>query len=224
MDSQRPAIATQNAMRTPKHKILARFTVLSMLLLPSVGCSSSTDALTTDAVMIARWQSEQAALEDLVAACDQTQETYDLAERYQKENGLIATAGLAAFEGCDVESGLKHLAKSNEGETYLLVTDQYRRGTGWIEERASNWSGGWVSWKSAILEEKGFLYIPQGESAIASVALPRLSIGAEPLDQFVGEYRGTSQIIGNSSCELWKLRPIEPNWYLFYHQSRECPT
>ncbi|MEL7225493.1 MAG: hypothetical protein AAGL17_11680, partial [Cyanobacteria bacterium J06576_12] len=103
--------------------------------------------------MLAQWQTEKDALLNLVEACEETQQTYDLAERYIEANGLIATAGLSAFEGCEIESGLKYLAKNTEGGTTLLVTDQNRRGTGWIEERASNWTGGWVSWKSSILEE-----------------------------------------------------------------------
>jgi len=214
-------------MQTSERKRFARLALSSALLLLSFGCGSSTDALPPDAVMISQWQGEKAALRDLVDACAETQATYDLAERYIEANGLIATGGLSAFTGCEVDSGLAYLAKgigNSEDAAYLLVTDQYRRGTGWIEETASSWTGGWVSWKTAILEEKGFLYVPQGDVGLVNVGLPKMSVVAEPLDQFVGEYRGTSQISGNNSCELWRLRPIEPNWYLFYHQSRECPT
>lgn len=174
--------------------------------------------------MLAQWQNEKAALLSLIEACRDTEITYNLAEQYIETNGLIATAALEPFEGCDIDSELTHLAKSNDDETYLLVTSQYRRGTGWIEESASKWTGGWVSWKSAILEEKGFLYMPQGEAGLTNTSFPRLSVVVEPLDQFVGEYRSTSQISGNSSCEVWKLHPIEAGWYLFYHQSRECPA
>ncbi len=214
-------------MQLSKRKIFTlRSTVRSLLLsflLLHVGCSSSTEVLPTDAEMTAKWQNEATSLQAIAKACEETVATYNLADRYTEANGLIATTALENFEGCDIESGLQHLAKSKEGELYLLVTDQYRKGTGWIEETASKLTGGWVSWKSTILEEKGFLYAPQDSAALMNAPFPRLSIVNEPLDQFVGEYRGTSQISGNSSCEVWKLRPIKPNWYLFYHQSRECP-
>ncbi|MEM9947481.1 MAG: hypothetical protein AAF810_15705 [Cyanobacteria bacterium P01_D01_bin.36] len=213
-------------MQTSKRKISARLvlrsTLLSTLLLVA-GCGAPEQILPTDAEMLAQWQTEKDALLNLVEACEETQQTYDLAERYIEANGLIATAGLSAFEGCEIESGLKYLAKNTEGGTTLLVTDQNRRGTGWIEERASNWTGGWVSWKSAILEEKGFLYLSPSRTKLEGL-LPRFSVYSEPLDQFAGEYRVTGQISGNSSCEVWYLRLIEPGWYLFYHQSRECPT
>lgn len=197
---------------------------MATLLLSATGCSSSKDVLPTDAVMIEQWRSDKAALQNLVQLCEATEQTYDIAERYVTANGLVETESLERFEGCDVESDLLYLARHDDSGLYLLTTSQYRQGTGLIEEVASRWTNGWVSWKSAILEEKGYLYAPQAQAGLSEATLSRLSIVADPLDQFVGEYRATSQISGSSICEIWRLRPIESNWYLFYHQSRECPA
>lgn len=212
---------------------------LIAIIIFTLGWNGKQTPLTTDDEMIARWQTEKSQWLELIETCERANTAYSLSSRYRASDKLISLASLDEFAGCELEleapesaDDFQYLAQS--GKTSLLVTDRRRKGTGWIEEKASQWSGGWVSWKSAILEEKGFVYLTQAalEDTIAPLPIPA-EITTESLDQFVGNYRGTSQISGNSSCELWKLRPIgsdvdesyiQSTWYLFYHQARECPS
>lgn len=213
--------------------------LLLVLTVLALSWNAQLPPLTTDAEMIEQWQSSKSQWLELVKACDQSETSYDLAEQYEQANKLISLSSIDDFSGCEVQTdpsqpsdNFRYIAQNRN--TFLLLADQRRKGTGWIEEKASQWSGGWISWKSAILEEKGFIYTVQGPIEDTISPLPTSAeITTESLDQFVGRYRGTSQISGNSSCEIWKLRPIgsqvdddlnQSTWYLFYHQARECPS
>ncbi len=203
-------------------------TLISTVLLIA-GCSGGQTALPSDEVLIDQWQREQAQMLEQIEACQQEERTYSLSDRYQETDNLIALGSLEGFEGCSIAAPpaegaypVLHLAKKEN--LYLLVTAQNRKGTGWVEEKASQWTGGWVSWKASILEEKGLVYAPGGLFDGSSSPLPISGVSPDPLDRFSGRYRPTSQVSGNSSCEIWMLRPIEADWYLFYHQARECPA
>ncbi|MEO0768462.1 MAG: hypothetical protein AAFY72_03360 [Cyanobacteria bacterium J06649_4] len=217
-------------MYTSNLKLARRFLIAIAPLCLLASCASSS-TLASDDALLAQWNSEKSQLLSLVESCASGLPTYDLAERYLDAEPLIPTDAIEMFVGCEVpadsELQLEHLAKLSEGEAYLFVRDRDRRGTGVIEESVSKWTSGWISWKSTIWEEKGFVYVA-GEITnlqglrVSELRLPRMSISPEPLDPLSGKYRVTSQVSGNG-CEVWRLRPSsEPGWYLFYRQVREC--
>ncbi|MEL7328881.1 MAG: hypothetical protein AAGJ69_03460 [Cyanobacteria bacterium J06559_1] len=223
-----------NVIYTTKHsRILQRLVVLAIALFGLISCSRPPN-LPDDSALLTQWQQDQAKLIQLMDACEIQETTSSLKERYLETDKLITPNSLDIFGACALNTAslgeaysLQYLGKAIAAGTetsYLIVTHQHREGTGLIEEAASRWTSGWVSWKSSILEEKGFIHVPDGNLTPLQTMLPSASLSDQPLDQFSGEYRPTSQISGNSSCEIWRIRPFEPAWALFYHQTRECPT
>lgn len=239
--------ALKNSMKTLKRHFkksrqksrARRWLQAALVLLPVVVLTTSCEdpnsgILPADAAMLEQWEGDRAGLLESIEACQKNDPAARLSAQYQKTDDLITIPSLETFGDCELTPfvqpadtpniySIQYLAKDDNSEMYLVVASQKRIGTGWIEETASRWTGGLVSWKTSILEEKGFVYVAQPELIATALPLPSVSIADEPLDQFSGRYRGTSQISGNSSCEIWRLRPIDNNWYLFYHQSRECP-
>ena len=219
-------------MYQAKNKRIQRLVVLAIALFGLVSCSQPPD-LPDDSALLTQWQQNQAKFVQLIDACEIQESTPSLKDRYLEADKLITPNSLDTFASCELSAvpagdaySLQYVGKATAGveESYLLVTHQHREGTGPIEEAASRWTGGWVSWKSSILEEKGFIYVPDSNLTPLQTVLPAASLSEQPLDQFSGEYRPTSQISGNSSCEIWRIRPFEPAWALFYHQTRECPS
>ncbi|MEO1619609.1 MAG: hypothetical protein AAFU53_01095 [Cyanobacteria bacterium J06632_3] len=237
----------QTTNSTPAQRPFCLIAALLCVLCLVSGCARSSNLL-TDETLIANWAADQSSLRSLVEESCRTGASIgteidsspeSLAERYRVTDRLFPTTAMDRFYLCNLpESDLpdstaadsafqpQYLAQSEKGEAYLLVADRYRKGTGLIEETVSRWTGGWISWKSTIWEEKGLVYVAQSGAqpglSVFELALERMEVAPEPLDQFSGRYRVTSQVSGNG-CSVWRLRPTEsPNWYLFYHQAREC--
>ena len=189
-----------------------RFTWLPTLLLLMTGCSFSNQTLPTDDELLDRWQSTNAQLLERIEACNVSESSASLQAAYQGKNRLLALTSIKDFKQCEVASdserddSLPQLAQKDG--TYLLISDRYRKGTGWIEESASQWSGGWISWKTTILEEKGFVYAPTGALETANAPLPITTLTTEPLDQFSGRYRTTSQLSGTAAVKCGRCGPL----------------
>jgi len=214
-------------MQTTKTRLAGRLSLVSVLFLCVTGCSRPAN-LPTDEALIAQWDGDQSELRSLTQACAANSQPYDLAQRYQERYPLLPTTTVEDMKGCELTANdagsalqIQHLAKLSDHNAYMLLTNQYRKGTGLIEESVSKWTGGWISWKTSILEEKGFVFVDESEASVFELPLPSMSISDEPLDPLSGRYRVTSQVSGNG-CEVWRLRPVEEGWYLFYRQVREC--
>jgi len=220
-----------DVMQTTKTRLAGRLSRVGALFLWMIlgltSCSRPVN-LPTDEALITQWEGARSELRSLTQDCATRWQPYNLAERYQERYPLLPTTTAQKMEGCEVTADaagtalpIQHLAKLSDIDAYLLVTHQYRQGTGLIEESISQWTRGWISWKTSILEEKGFVYVDESDASVFELPLQSMTISDESLDQFSGRYRVTSQVSGNG-CEAWRLRPVEDGWYLFYRQVREC--
>ena len=174
---------------------MRRLMFLAAFMLLFAACASPKN-LPTDDELIAQWTQSRSELRSLIETCASASVTYSLAERYQTEYPLIPTTTVEKLEGCELSPNnlapgiqLKHLARVSDDDAYLLVTHQYRKGTGWIEESISRWTGGWISWKATILEEKGFVDIAEKGLRVSELPLRQMITTEAPLDQYSGEYR-----------------------------------
>jgi hypothetical protein len=182
-------------------------------------CGLTGEKFPADEKMLTQWKEEQAQLMALVKECQTTKNTYWVDEFYS-DSDEIDNSSISNFDICKVALPetpekayqLKYMARDLDKTQILMVTEQSESKVGRL-------------WSTSVLEEKGFLYTSQKDLApLSSDTRPvgKLTIVEEPLDPLSGDYQLTGETAKNNNCEVWMFRPIDPNWYLFYHQSREC--
>jgi hypothetical protein len=199
------------------------------ILLVAMACGLTGENFPADEDIIAQWEGEKSRLLALMDQCQMTKNQCNLPGRSPKE---VRTGSIRLFDGCELalrtsteEEGcqLGLLDRDDSGKTEFLsiVTHQHESLIG-------------LRRLEPISEEKGLLYISQDNlSPLSAEFQAKFQLGAqttvvdEALDPFVGDYTltnssGTKGDRKNNRCDLWMFRPIEPHWYLYYHQRRNC--
>jgi hypothetical protein len=188
-----------------------------LLLFLVTACEPTGAKFPADADMIAQWKNDKSRLLALANDCKTTADIYDLSSLYSDK---VNTSSVRILTGCKLELPsakqsdayqLRYIARDTGKTQFLMATNQHEAQIGWL--RLLN-----------VIEEKGLLYIAQDNLSPFGgkfQTVGQKSVVNEPLDSLTGNYEVTTQAkIDN--CEVWVFRPIEPHWYLYYHQNRNC--
>jgi hypothetical protein len=184
----------------------------------STACGILAPNFPSDADMIEQWKGEKSQLLALIDECKVTKNTYSLPTLY---DGDVTTGYMYIATGCKVELpslkpedayALQYMARDSEGAQFLMATNRY-------ESRVMR------LWFRPILEGKGFLYTSGDNPSSLDqqfASTGQVFVEDKSLDSLVGKYGRKNDLTMNDACEGWMFRPIEPHWYLYYHQNGEC--
>jgi hypothetical protein len=208
-------------LKTVKHHHIIEILGISIIFFVT-SCGLTEKRFSTDEEMLTYWKDEQAQLMQLVENCQRSTKTTGLVDEFysNNDNNEIDNRSVSNFDVCQVELPktpeksyqLKYVARDFDKTQILMVTNQSKLKVGWRRS-------------TSLLEEKGFLYTSQKDLApLSSDTRPvgKLTIVKEALDPLSGNYQLTGETATENACEVWMFRPIDPNWYIFYHQNREC--